>query len=440
MPRRLLRYVLATVVLVAAAFPIASAGSAPAGLETDPDGSRSRITQDLVDREPLPGGGWQLTIEATLDSNAVCHVLLFQCVVDPELAPANLTLQSVECLSPGWQHIQITLPVAGTVVDVCARFDAERAGRDQKFRFTYTTPINVGTVSETVRFFRFPEEFLFIRAQDTIEIDLAAQADVLDECPDSAAIGSAISCTVSVEALSNVPDATVTRTPPAQFANATLVPDVNPGDWDCSAVTSCSYVAGGGTLGPGAYTFTAAADVTGPPGDVEDCAGVASAGTTIASDCDEVRVYDPDTTTVVDIEKTAPVTEVDAGSPLAFTVTVSNTGPNPAQDVRVFETPPPLLENATIELVGGDGDWSCAAGATLDCTTATLAANASATFEVRGTVSPSAPDGSEILNEVTATYANDPFGPDFPVRDGTLVLVRGATEPVPVRATVRFTG
>ena len=95
--------------------------------------------------EPLSGGGWRVTIEATLDSNTICHTLLFQCVVEPELNPANLTLESVQCLSPGWNQIQITLPVVGTVVDVCARFDHHRAGLDQKFRFVYTTPVSVGS-------------------------------------------------------------------------------------------------------------------------------------------------------------------------------------------------------------------------------------------------------------------------------------------------------
>jgi len=436
-----LRRAFAGLVLLFAAFLPVAPNAAPAGAQEAPDGSRSQITQDLVDREPLPGGGWRVTIEATLDSNAICHVLLFQCVVEPELRPANMTLESVECLSPGWHQIQITLPFVGTVVDVCARFDAERAGHDQKFRFTYTTPLDVGSVTETVEFFRFPEEFFFIRAQNTITIDLAAEADVLEECPDTAAIGTTVTCTLRVEALSSVPNASVTRTPPAQFTNATLVPDANPGDWDCTAVTTCDYIAAGGTLAPGVYTFTAVGDVVAPAGDAEECSDAATGGTTIASDCDEILVYDADIDTFVDIEKTASVTEVEPGSSLTFTITVTNEGPNAAENVRVFETPSSLLDSAAIRFVRGDGDWSCSSGATLECTAATLATNGSATFEIMGVVSPSAPGGSTILNEVTAVYANDPFGPDFPVRDGTLVRVLGASTPAtPVPVTPSFTG
>ena len=100
---------------------------------------------------------------------------------------------------------------------------------------------------------------------------------------DTAAIGTQVDCTVRVEALSNVPTASVNRTVPAQFVNATLTPDADPGNWDCTALTSCDYTANGGTLQPGVYTFTATADVVAPPGDVQDCTDVATAGTTLNS-------------------------------------------------------------------------------------------------------------------------------------------------------------
>lgn len=440
MSRRLRRALLVVLLTAGALLPVTTA--APAGADTAPDGSRSTITQEVVNREPIPGGGWTITIEATLHSNAVCHVLLFQCVVEPELAPANLTLQSVQCLSSGWHPIKITLPFVGTVVDVCARFDAERAGRDQKFRFTYTTPVNVGTVTETVRFFRFPEEFFFTRAQNTISIDLAAQADTEMDCPDSAAIGSTIPCTVQVEALSNVPAASVTLPAQSSFTNASLTPGAAPADWDCSAVSACTYTANGGVLPVGEYTFTAPADVVGPEADAQRCATTMSGATQVAQGCDPVRVYAANTDTMLDIEKTAAVAQIPAGAPLSFTIVVTNQGSNPGQTVRVFETPPPLLTGASIRFVSGSGTWSCTSGATLQCTVTSLAAGDAATFEVAGTVSASAPAGSAIVNEVTAEWANNPFGPDFPVRDGTLVQVEGGTAPpaTAVTATPRFTG
>jgi uncharacterized repeat protein (TIGR01451 family) len=407
----------------------------PAGADDAPDGSRSIITQEVVHREPLSGGGWEITIDATLDSNAVCHVLLFQCVVEPDPAPANLTLQSVQCLSPGWFNIDAVLPFVGPV-DVCARFDAERAGRDQQFRFVYTTPLDVGTVSETVRFFRFPEEIFFVRAQHTITIDLDADADVSEVCPDTAAIGTTVECQVTVEAHSGVPTASVDLAAPAQFTNVTLTPDTSPGDWDCTAGSSCEYQPSGGTLPLGTYTFTAAADVVAPPADVQECADVSSGGTALNTSCADVRVFEDDTDTFLDIEKSS-VAEVTAGDPLTYTITVTNLGPNDATGVVVTDAVSPLLQSATLVKVGGAGTWVCTPGAVLTCSAPLLPAGTSATLELRATVSPTAAGGDVIVNETAAAWVNDPFGPDVPVRDGNEVLVRAATAVV---MQPRFTG
>jgi uncharacterized repeat protein (TIGR01451 family) len=427
----------AALLLAVGAFVVSGGPVAPAGAVDAPDGSRSTITQQLVHREPLAGGGWRITIEATLDSNTVCHVFLLQCVVEPQLVTPHMKLQSIECVSPNWANIQITLPFVNTVVNVCARFDAERAGRDQRFRFVYVTDFDVGTVNETVRFFRFPEEFFFTRAENTITIDLAAEADISEQCPDTAAIGTQVDCTVRVEALSNVPTASVNRTVPAQFANATLTPDADPGNWDCTALTACDYTANGGTLQPGVYTFTASADVVAPPDDVQDCADVATVGTSLGSACADVSVYEADIDTTLDIEKTSTAADVTPGAPISYTITVTNLGPNPATTLAVFENPPALLTGATLAFAGGDGTWACVNGTTLICTAPTLANGGVATFTVTGTVALTAQDGDVIVNEIAAGWANDPFGPDVTVRDGNAVrVVSNAVVPV----TPRFTG
>jgi uncharacterized repeat protein (TIGR01451 family) len=428
---------LAALVLAIGAFVVSAGPVVPAGAQDAPDGSRSTITQQLVHREPLAGGGWRITIEATLDSNAVCHVLLLQCVVEPQLVTPHMTLQSVECVSPNWANIQITLPFVNTIVNVCARFDAERAGRDQRFRFVYVTDFDVGTVNETVRFFRFPEEFFFTRAENTITIDLAAEADISEQCPDTAAIGTQVVCTVRVEALSNVPTASVIRSAPVQFVNATLVPDADPGNWDCTATTACDYTANGGTLQPGVYTFTASADVVAPPDDVQDCTDVATAGTTLATACGDVRVYEADVDTTLDIEKTSTAADVTPGAPITYTITVTNLGPNPATTLAVFENPPVLLTGASLAFTGGTGTWTCVNGTTLICTAPTFANGGVATFTVTGTVALTAQDGDVIVNEIAVGWANDPFGPDVTVRDGNAVRV--VSNPV-IPITPRFTG
>ncbi|MET0921137.1 MAG: DUF11 domain-containing protein [Acidimicrobiia bacterium] len=426
-----MRLAVVTALLIGAAF--IPGVNTPVAADDAPDGSRSTITQQVVHREALPGGGWEITIEASLDSNAVCHILLFQCVVEPAPSSATLTLQSVECLSPGWLNIDAVLPIVGTV-NVCARFDAERAGRDQRFRFVYTTPLDVGSVSETVRFFRFPEEILFIRAQHTLVIDLAADADVSQVCPDTAAIGTTVECTVTVEAHSAVPNASVDLTPPAQFTSFALTPDASPGNWDCTAGTSCEYVAGGGTLPLGSYTFTASAAVVAPPADVQQCAAVASDGTELNSSCADVRVYEDDTDTTLDIEKTS-APDATVGGPVTYTITVNNTGPHDATNVVVTDAVPALLRDAVLTKASGAGTFTCVQGPVLTCSAPLLPAGASATFVLQATVRSTAVGGQIIVNEVAATWANNPFGPDVAARDGNEVTVVAAVVIPP-----RFTG
>jgi hypothetical protein len=85
---RAARVVPAALLLTAALLPVVAAGP-PAAAQTAPDGSRSHISQEVADREPLPGGGWRVVIEATLDSNAVCHVLLSCCCSSASSNPSS---------------------------------------------------------------------------------------------------------------------------------------------------------------------------------------------------------------------------------------------------------------------------------------------------------------------------------------------------------------
>jgi hypothetical protein len=392
---------------------------------TTQDTSTSAVTQDLVDRTKLGGTGWELVIEATLDSNTVCHVLLFQCVLEPQLAPANMTLVSVECLSPRWANVQIFMPPEGRVVDVCARFDGRRAGHDQKFRFTYHTTVDTGTVSERVEFFRFPEEIFFIRAQHTITIDLDADVDVLIDCPDTAQVGTQVICSVRVEAHSAaLAPVVVTSQPPAEFTPSALAP--NPADptWT-GCTTSCTWDSGSNPLPIGTYTFDATSTVAAGDGPVEACAAVTSPGLPVApQDCDTVQIFSPSDTNL-DLGVTAASTLLLAGEPVTLSITVDNTGPNAGDTLRLYQAPPAGLVDLVVRAVGGSGTWACTSTASLlECTTSAMPVG-SASFEVIGRVAPAAAPGP-ILSEWDLSAVNDPFAPE-PVRAGVVLTVLGLT-------------
>lgn len=384
---------------------------------------RSTIDQELVDRT-FDTDHWTVVIEATLDSNVVCHLFLFQCVVQPEQAPTDMALVSVECLSPGWAHVYID--VLGFTRNVCARFDHHHAGTDQRFRFTYRTDPGVvsGTVSEKVVFYRFPEEIFFVRASDTITIDLDVELDVTKTCPDVVTAGSSGSCTITLSYPGQGPaltPVTVSDTPPAEFLNGTLVHVSGSGTWNCIGLT-CTLV---GSYSPGdTTTFGFSFDVaSSADGEVSNTAN-ASWNTGSASDDAVVTVRQP-TDTTLSIIKVVEGGTVRPGDPVAWRIIVTNEGPVDAVNVRVADMPGGFVQRAVMAFESGVGSWACS---DLECTTALMPLG-DAVFVVRGFVAGDAPPGTVITNEAEVEWDNDVFGPDFPIRVGAQVIVAEAPLP-----------
>ncbi len=386
----------------------------------------SDIDQELVSRT-FDTDHWTIVIEATLDSNVVCHLFLFQCVVQPEQSPTNMSLVGVECLSPGWAHIY--LDVLGFTRDVCARFDHHHAGTDQRFRFTYRTDPGVvsGTVSEKVIFYRFPEEIFFVRAMDTIVVDLDVELDVTKTCPDTVTAGTSSSCTITLIYPGQGPAVTtvsMTDTPPAEFVNGALTHTSGSGTWNCVALT-CSLV---GNYSPGdATTFTLSFDVT-PSADgevVNTANGTWDSGS--ASDTAEVTIGQP-TDTTLSIIKIVDGARPRPGDPLRWTIIVTNEGPVAALNVRVSDMPGEFVRGAHMRFDSGVGVWACTL---VECTTASMPLG-DAVFVVNGFVADNAPPGTVITNEAEVEWDNDIFGPDFPIRVGAQVVV---AEPPPAPPT-----
>lgn len=384
---------------------------------------RSSIDQELVSRT-FDTDHWTIVIEATLDSNVVCHLFLFQCVVQPEQAPTNMSLINVECLSSGWNHVYLN--VLGFTRDVCARFDHHQAGNDQRFRFTYRTDPGVvsGTVSEKVNFYRFPEEIFFVRAEDTIVVDLDVELDVTKTCFDTVTAGSSSSCTITLSYPGQGPAITpvsVTDAPPAAFLNGALVYVSGSGTWNCAGLT-CTIV---GNYSPGgATTFSFSFDVAASAdGEVTNTAGV-TWSTGSAFDSADVTVKQPTDTTLT-IIKVVEGTTVKPGGPVTWRIIVTNEGPVDALNVRVADMPGPFVQGALMAFESGIGTWTCSV---LQCTTALMPLG-DAVFVVNGLVATNAPPGTVITNEAEVEWDNDVFGPDFPIRVGAQITV--AEPPAP---------
>ncbi|MCC7078788.1 MAG: DUF11 domain-containing protein [Acidimicrobiia bacterium] len=386
----------------------------------------SSITQALVEKT-WQGDHWTIVIEATLDSNVVCHFLLLQCVVQPEQDPPDMTLTGVSCLSGGWAHVMID--VLGFSRNVCAKFNHHTAGQEPKFRFSYTTDQIGGQVSETVKFYRFPEE-LFVppRAEDTITIDLGVGLLLKKSCPDTIEAGTNITCGLSVAYPAEpggppVMFGTLTELPPPEFVGGTLTADDGP--WPCFALT-CDIL----YMWPGdawAFTYTAFVDTL-ADGTVENRARLTydnGGGPQSVDAADDVTIYRP-TDTFVTVTKQADQTSVQAGGKVSYTITVTNEGnglvPVDATNVVVADVPPPGMVDAVLSFVSGVGTWQCGG---VVCTAATMPVGAT-TFALSGTVGAAVPGGTVLLNEVDVRWENDVFGPDFTERAGAETTVTAA--------------
>jgi uncharacterized repeat protein (TIGR01451 family) len=91
------------------------------------------------------------------------------------------------------------------------------------------------------------------------------------------------------------------------------------------------------------------------------------------------------------------------GNTSNYSFTVSNSGPDAAQQLSLTETIP---AGATISVTAAPG-WTCSTGSTLSCTANSLAAGASATFNVSISPACALADGTPISTTVSVSSATD---------------------------------
>ncbi|NLN10702.1 MAG: DUF11 domain-containing protein [Acidobacteria bacterium] len=148
--------------------------------------------------------------------------------------------------------------------------------------------------------------------------------------------------------------------------------------------------------------------------------------------------------------KTAGSDPVVAGADLAWTITVSNAGPDPATGVSWSD---PLPAGTTFVSLSAPGGWSCTtpapgAGGTVSCEIAAFGVG-SATFTLVGRVAPDLATGTAIVNTATlaATTSTDP-NPDNDSATATVtarseadfqLTKTAAPEPVTAGGTLTYT-
>lgn len=104
------------------------------------------------------------------------------------------------------------------------------------------------------------------------------------------------------------------------------------------------------------------------------------------------------------LEKTDDIDPVIIGDTLTYTITVTNNGPDTAEDVTVTDTIPSEILNPEYSLDGGD-TWITPWTGALDL--GNMTPESSTTILIRGTVDPLIPEGriiSNVANVTSSTY------------------------------------
>ncbi|HXF74082.1 MAG TPA: hypothetical protein VNO79_15925 [Actinomycetota bacterium] len=232
---------------------------------------------------------------------------------------------------------------------------------------------------------------------------------------------------------------TVTNLGPGTAHGVTLADPLPAGfQWEITGGTGaegCSIAEGTlacdfGDMGP-AQTHTV---VISSPTDADDC-GQHRNTATVSAENEGPDAEAPneasDSVTVlcagIDVEKTPDGTTVQAGSPITFTITVTNLGPGTAHGVTLTD---PLPAGFQWEITGGTGAEDCSiAEGTLACDFGSMAAPSEegpSAVTVEITAPTTTEDCGVVNNEATVTTTND--GSDS---DAGQVTVQCPTPPPP---------
>jgi len=368
------------------------------------------LTQELIDKTYDSGTDtWTLVFQASLDSVLPCLDHVLSCWVGSSPSAGTLNLTATTCPS-NWHAL----------ADDCERSDFWPAGIDKEFTFTFVTdPATSGTVAVTTDFaygLHGPFDIVYlVLATATTSVDLPVQLELVKTCPDTVTAGQTLTCTVSLEYPTgsgpSVTNVVVSDIAPPGVSGATLNSSSGTGVWNCVAAT-CDLV---GEYHPGdATSFTFEATVDGDTDGTIVNEAVVTYDDAMHSEgvhaFAEVTVVAP-TDTTMSVTKTGPATVV-PGDPIAWTITVTNTGANPATGVVVTDVPPDEVEGAALVLVSAQGTntWSCT-DVVCTMTSGSLQPGEVAVFGASATVPPDTAPTTQLINMVAVDWDNEAVGP-----------------------------
>lgn len=252
--------------------------------------------------------------------------------------------------------------------------------------------------------------------------------------PNPVETGEELTYTISVSNAgpSDAQDVTVTDTVPAGLQNA---------QYSLSGGSSWEPWPGSASLGTVAAGDTVTLLLRGTVD--TNTAGTLANTVAVASSTPDPDPGNNEATEIVAVNSAADLSVTKSGSPspalpgqpLLYTVTVSNAGPNAAEDVRLTDTLPAALTNPAYSTDGGTS-WQSWTGS---LSLGTLAAGDTTTILLRGTVAATASgtlsNTAEVSSDTPDPYPDNNRDTEItPVGQSADVSVRKVASPVPVRA------
>jgi uncharacterized repeat protein (TIGR01451 family) len=236
---------------------------------------------------------------------------------------------------------------------------------------------------------------------------------------------------------------TLTNNGPDAAANAKIVESIGSGATFQSVVApagfSCTTPAAGGTgtvtctiaslANGGSASFTIVVNVTAVSGVITNTvSGSSDAFDNVPANNSAVATttVTPPPSADLGITKSTPTTTAAPGAAVTYTIVVTNHGPDAATSVTMTDTLPATLKFASITTPAGFSCTTPAIGATgtINCTSASLANGASATFTL-GVTSASNASGS-IGN--TASVSGTPTDPSSANNGATATYISGSAD------------
>jgi uncharacterized repeat protein (TIGR01451 family) len=248
---------------------------------------------------------------------------------------------------------------------------------------------------------------------DTVTAPQADLSVTKVDTPDPVFIGANLTYTITVANAgpSTAASVSLSDTLPAE---TTFVSLSSPGGWSCTTpavgaggTVSCSVA----SLAPGNAVFTLVVQVDPGTlgGTVISNTATVSSTTSDPSTGDESATATTTATTAsadLSVTKTASPDPVTPGTDLTYTITVTNSGPDPAPSALLGDALPAETTFVSLTVPGG---WSCTtpavgAGGTVSCTHPSFAVG-NAVFTLVVHVNPATPAGTQISNAAGASSA-----------------------------------